>query len=64
MLARRCCNCHGPKPESREAEMCLDVRDSALGVRDGEYAVIAPGNVGDDRRDKSYTTANSPSVRV
>ncbi len=47
LLARRCFNCHGPEPESREAEMRLDVRDSAVAVRDGEYAVIVPGNAAD-----------------
>jgi hypothetical protein len=43
ILAKNCFACHGPDPESREAELRLDVREDALRDRDG-HAVIVPGD--------------------
>ncbi len=45
ILSDRCFLCHGPDNESREAELRLDRRDSAVEDR-GDYAVIVPGKSG------------------
>lgn len=44
VLADRCFQCHGPDEDHREADLRLDLRESAVEVRDG-YAVIVPGDV-------------------
>ncbi len=41
ILAEHCFACHGPDPAAREADLRLDLRESALAVRD-DQAVIAP----------------------
>ena len=43
ILAEKCLTCHGPDEASREADLRLDVRDSALADRDGSVAIV-PGD--------------------
>src|SRR5262245_57289625 len=42
ILSENCFACHGPDAKHREAELRLDVRDSAVGKR--EHQAIVPGN--------------------
>lgn len=42
ILADRCFRCHGPDPTTREAKLRLDVRDDAVGPREGGAAIV-PG---------------------
>ncbi|QDU97973.1 PSD1 and planctomycete cytochrome C domain-containing protein [Lignipirellula cremea] len=42
ILSDRCFHCHGPEATHREADLRLDLRESALADRGG-YAVISPG---------------------
>jgi len=44
ILSDRCFPCHGPDANQREAELRLDVRDSALAERKGVRAIV-PGDV-------------------
>jgi hypothetical protein len=46
LLAEKCFTCHGPDKNKREADLRLDVRDSAVADRGG-YQVIVPGNPDD-----------------
>jgi hypothetical protein len=41
ILADKCYACHGPDAKTREAELRLDTRQGALGVRDGKAAFRA-----------------------
>ena len=43
ILADKCFPCHGPDANKREANLRLDVRDSALADRDGVHAIV-PGD--------------------
>lgn len=43
LLAENCFQCHGPDAAAREAELRLDVRDSAIAERD-DAAAIVPGD--------------------
>lgn len=43
VLADKCFRCHGPDENAREADLRLDVRDSATSDRGG-YAAIVPGS--------------------
>jgi len=44
ILSDRCFPCHGPDANQREAELRLDVRESALSARKGVRAIV-PGDV-------------------
>ena len=43
LLSENCFHCHGPDSSSREADLRLDVEESAKENR-GDYSVIVPGN--------------------
>lgn len=43
ILSTHCFECHGPDAQQREAELRLDVRDSAIADRDGSIAIV-PGD--------------------
>ncbi len=43
LLSDRCFHCHGPDASHRQADLRLDVRESALETR-GEGAVVVPGD--------------------
>lgn len=46
ILSDKCFACHGPNADSREADLRLDVRASAVSDRDGVRAII-PGDAGE-----------------
>ena len=43
ILSRNCAACHGPDEKKRQAGLRLDVRASAVAVRDGSQAIV-PGD--------------------
>jgi len=44
ILSNHCWNCHGPDEASREAELRLDLRDSALARTPTDHRAIVPGD--------------------
>jgi mono/diheme cytochrome c family protein len=44
ILSAKCFACHGPDDAHRKAKLRLDVRESALALRDGKPAIV-PGNL-------------------
>src|SRR5262249_35141236 len=47
ILANHCLACHGPDEKAREAELRLDLRDSALAVRGDRKPAVVPGKPDD-----------------
>ena len=59
ILSDKCFNCHGPDPENREADLRLDVRDSAV----GDDRPIVVGNV-DQSSLIERITSDDPDLKM
>jgi len=62
VLSDRCFHCHGPDAVHREADLRLDVRDSAVAARDGAAAII-PGKP-DESELLRRITSHDPDVQM
>lgn len=57
ILSDRCFHCHGPDEKDREADLRLDLRESAMEDRGG-YAAVVPGNLKNSELIKRITTTD------
>src|SRR5882672_9046724 len=55
ILSNKCFACHGPDSAARQAELRLDVEDSAKATREG-HAAIVPGSVDKSELVRRITT--------
>ncbi len=58
ILAAHCYACHGPDARSRQADLRLDDRESALAARDATAAIV-PGSAATSEIVRRLTTANA-----
>ncbi len=62
ILADRCFRCHGPDPSQRQAELRLDVRESAIELHD-DHPAILPGEPGRSEL-MNRIKSTDPSLRM